>query len=101
MGRSEALFLPEFRVRNNPACSDYRILQLVATGAYGKVYKVLKGSEDKIYALKMIGKAKIIEEDAVEQVKQEVSIQRIVGHHPFVAQILEHWQGRKTLYISE
>ncbi|XP_043272816.1 serine/threonine-protein kinase S6KL [Venturia canescens] len=100
VGRSEALFLPEFRVRNDPARSNYRILELIATGAYGRVYKVLKGSEDKIYALKMISKAKIIEENAVEQVKQEVSIQRIVGHHPFVTQILEHWQGRKTLYIT-
>lgn len=101
VARSEAMFLPEFKVRTDPRETNYNFLKLIARGAYGRVYKVLNRSNGQTYALKMISKAKIVEEDAVGQVKQEVSIQEVVGHHPFVARTLEHWQGRKTLYISK
>ncbi|KAK0160713.1 hypothetical protein PV328_008094 [Microctonus aethiopoides] len=95
----EAIFLPEFKVREDPVKNDYTFMELIAKGAYGRVYKVENKITKKIFALKMISKARIVEENAIAQAKQEVGIQKVVGHHPFIACTSHHWQGRKTLYI--
>lgn len=97
--RFEAIFLPEFTVREEPLKNEYKFLDIISNGAYGRVFKVLKNKVDEIYALKAISKAKIVAENAIYQAKQEVSIQRAVGHHPFIVKASHHWQGRKTLYI--
>lgn len=44
---------------------------------------------------------KVVEESAVRQVKEEVQIQRICGHFPFIVNCPLHWQSRKRLYIGE
>ncbi|XP_033222620.1 serine/threonine-protein kinase S6KL [Belonocnema kinseyi] len=97
--RFEAMFLPEFTVREEPLKNDYIFIDIIAKGAYGRVYKVQKYGTREIFALKVISKAKIVAENAVFQAKQEVAIQRAVGHHAFIANSPCQWQGRKTLYI--
>ncbi|XP_058791895.1 serine/threonine-protein kinase S6KL isoform X2 [Phymastichus coffea] len=97
--RFEAIFLPEFPVRETPLKNDYIFIDIISKGAYGRVYKVKHKETKEVFALKIISKAKIVAESAVEQSKQEVSIQRAVGHHVFIANSPYHWQGRKTLYI--
>lgn len=97
--RFEAIFLPEFTVREEPLKNDYQFLDIISKGAYGRVYKVKKHKTEEIFALKAISKAKIVAENAISQAKQEVAIQRAVGHHPFIVKASYHWQGRKTLYI--
>ncbi|XP_057322754.1 serine/threonine-protein kinase S6KL [Microplitis mediator] len=95
----EAIFLPEFKVREHPINNDYNFIKFIAKGAYGRVFKVEDKVTGNIYALKVISKSRIIEENAVEQVKQEVAIQKAVSHHPFIVHSCHHWQGRKTLYM--
>jgi uncharacterized serine/threonine-protein kinase SgK494 len=34
----------------------------------------------------------------VRQVKDEVQIQRVCGHHPFIVHCPFHWQSKKRLY---
>lgn len=123
--RFEAIFLPEFPVREGPLKDDYVFIDIIAKGAYGRVYKVQKRQTKEIFALKIISKAKIVAENAVDQAKQEVkffhrdfprskfnenlhtciilqvSIQKAIGHHIFIADSPYHWQGRKTLYIRK
>ncbi|XP_015603246.1 serine/threonine-protein kinase S6KL [Cephus cinctus] len=99
VARMEALFLPEFQVRGESLKSEYTFIDIISKGAYGRVYKVRKIDTNKIYALKVVSKARIVAEDAVSQAKQEVAIQRAVGHHPFIANSPYHWQSRKTLYL--
>ena len=123
MPRFEAIFLPEFPVRESPLKNDYAFIDIISKGAYGRVYKVQKRETKEVFALKVISKAKIVAEDSVQQSKQEVSfffnlfkhnnnyiyinkciifqvsIQKAVGHHTFIASSPYHWQGRKTLYI--
>jgi uncharacterized serine/threonine-protein kinase SgK494 len=36
----------------------------------------------------------------VRQVKDEVQIQRVCGHHPFIVHCPFHWQSKKRLYIG-
>ncbi|KAI4497657.1 hypothetical protein M0802_007197 [Mischocyttarus mexicanus] len=97
--RSEAIFLPEFQVRKMTLNTEYNFLALIAKGAYGRVYKIQHRKTRQVFALKVIAKAKIVTENAITQAKQEVSIQRMVGHHPFIVNSTHRWQSRTTLYI--
>ncbi|XP_031779118.1 serine/threonine-protein kinase S6KL [Nasonia vitripennis] len=97
--RFEAIFLPEFPVKETPLKNEYVFIDIISKGAYGRVYKVQKKETREVFALKIISKAQIVAENSIDQAKQEVSIQRAVGHHTFIANSPYHWQGRKTLYI--
>ncbi|XP_031840728.1 ribosomal protein S6 kinase like isoform X2 [Nomia melanderi] len=99
VSRSQAMFLPEFEIRHVPLQSTYKLICVIAKGAYGKVYKILKQDTGQIYALKVINKAKVVTENGIIQAKQEVAIQKLVGHHPFILSCTHKWQGKKTLYI--
>ncbi|KAL2731096.1 serine/threonine-protein kinase S6KL isoform X1 [Vespula squamosa] len=91
--RSEAIFLPEFKVRKMTLNTEYSFLDVIAKGAYGRVYKVQNRQNRQVFALKVISKAKIVSENAVTQAKQEVAIQRMVGHHPFIVNSTHRWQS--------
>ncbi|PSN35292.1 Serine/threonine-protein kinase S6KL [Blattella germanica] len=75
------------------------MLGTISKGAFGKVYKVRKKDTHEIYALKVLSKSKIISENALQQVKDEVSIQSMCGHNPFIVNCVFYWQSRKQLFI--
>ncbi|XP_018352310.1 PREDICTED: serine/threonine-protein kinase S6KL-like [Trachymyrmex septentrionalis] len=99
ISRSQSIFLPEFPVKEIPLKTGYVFLDVIAKGAYGKVYKVQKQETSQVFALKVISKAMIVAENCVRQAKEEAAILRMVGHHPFIVNSVHRWQGRKTLYI--
>jgi len=66
------MFLPEFPVKEVPLKTGYAFLDVIAKGAYGKVYKVQKQETSQVFALKVISKAMIVAENCVGQAKQEV-----------------------------
>lgn len=43
----------------------------------------------------------IVSESAVRQVKEEVRIQDVCGHHPFIVGTIARWQTKKRLYIGK
>lgn len=95
----EAAFLPEFTINTELTERNFRILELISHGAYGKVYKVQKLDTHQLYALKILSKAQVIHENAVRQVKEEVAIQKVCGHNPFIVGCPFHWQSHRRLYI--
>ncbi|XP_026327706.1 serine/threonine-protein kinase S6KL [Hyposmocoma kahamanoa] len=95
----ESLFLPEFPITSDLLQKDFEIVETIAKGAFGEVYKVNKVSEGKEYALKVLSKSQIIAESAVRQVKDEARIQSACGHHSFIAGAIARWQTKKRLYI--
>ncbi|XP_053685793.1 serine/threonine-protein kinase S6KL [Sabethes cyaneus] len=102
---AEAFFLPHFPVNCN-AERHYRFLDHIANGAFGKVYKVqtvTDGDDDDdkktVYALKVLSKAEIINGSAIKQLKDEVDIQTVCGHHPFLAKCVRYWQTKKKIYL--
>ncbi|XP_067640585.1 serine/threonine-protein kinase S6KL-like isoform X2 [Eurosta solidaginis] len=110
---------------------QFRIVRLVAKGAFGVVFKVInkhytqelqqqqqqslinvaqKQSTGQaiqqppphsapVYALKVLKKSRIIEENSVQQIKDEADIQKLCGHHPFIVQQVDSWQNRRNLHI--
>ncbi|XP_022916613.2 serine/threonine-protein kinase S6KL [Onthophagus taurus] len=96
----ESYFLPVFPIDSRPHEQKYKVIEEIARGAFGKVFKVLsEESGGNIYALKVLSKSKIIKENAIQQVKEEVQIQSACGHHTFIVSSPCHWQSRKKLYI--
>lgn len=69
---SEALFLPDFNVNEDSVSLEYSLLEYLSKGAYGSVHKVLKRDTRQIYALKVMQKSRILDDDFVQQVKREV-----------------------------
>ncbi|XP_050311364.1 serine/threonine-protein kinase S6KL [Anthonomus grandis grandis] len=96
----ESLFLPDFPVKNYHKDDKYQKLPQISSGAFGKIYQVKDTEENKIFALKVLSKSKIIENNLVKQVIEEVQIQKACGHHPYITKCLLNWQSRKHLYIA-
>ncbi|XP_060060005.1 ribosomal protein S6 kinase-related protein isoform X2 [Erinaceus europaeus] len=93
------LFLPEFPVRALRGQSQLKVLGLVAKGSFGTVLKVLDCGQNKVFAVKVVPKVKVLQRDILKQCKEEVSIQRQMNH-PFVHSLGDSWQGRRHLFIS-
>lgn len=56
----EYLFLPEFKVEYNELDQNYKILDFIAKGTFGRVYKIEKvNSAAEILALKVLAKSKV------------------------------------------
>ncbi|GLH08050.1 Serine/threonine-protein kinase S6KL [Gryllus bimaculatus] len=95
----EAIFLPEFKIKGDVSEEDFEYVDLISKGAFGTVYKVQKVDTGEEYALKVLSKSLLISQNAVEQVKDEVRIQSMCGHHPFIVNSPFFWQNKKKLFI--
>ncbi|XP_017042046.1 serine/threonine-protein kinase S6KL [Drosophila ficusphila] len=79
---------------------QYRIEHLVAKGAFGVVFKVCNKNDSNLcYALKVLKKSKLIEDNSVRQIKDEADIQKVCGHYPFIVRQIDLWQNRHNLHI--
>lgn len=96
--KAEALFLPHFPV-DGGAESQYAVVEHIANGAFGKVYKVRRAGLTADYALKVLSKSEIVNSGAIGQLRDEVDIQSVCGHHPFVARCVRFWQNKKKVFL--
>ncbi|XP_071447055.1 serine/threonine-protein kinase S6KL isoform X2 [Hetaerina americana] len=94
----ESIFFPEFKKKCHVTALEFQVVETISKGAFGKVSKVID-SEGKEYALKILSKAQIIADNAIKQVKDEVMIQSMCGHHPFIVNCPFFWQSKKQLFI--
>lgn len=97
----EALFLPQFPVDWH-AEKNYKLVEHIAKGSFGNVCRVRKAATlnaQEDYALKVFNKAEIIDNNAIRQLKDEVDIQSICGHHPFLSKCVRYWQTRKKVFL--
>lgn len=95
----ETIFLPEFPIKSRVYESQFKILEQIAHGAFGSVFKVCKKDSGVFYAMKVLNKSQVLKESAIQQCKDEVTIQSILGHFPFISKCEYYWQNRKHLYI--
>lgn len=49
--------------------------------------------------MKVLSKSEIINGNAIRQLKDEVDIQTICGHHPFLAKCVDYWQSKKKVFL--
>lgn len=94
----EAVFLPEFKIEPTKE-KEYDVINVISRGAFGKVYRVIHHNSHEYSALKVLCKSKVLNDNCVAQVKDEVKIQLMCGHHPFIIKSPQYWQNRKKLFI--
>jgi len=96
----EQVFLPDFKIRPQINEHSFEILELICNGAFGKVYRAKRlNSNGELYAMKILAKSSVICENGMQQVKCEVQIQSMCGHHPFIVNCPFFWQNRNKLFI--
>ncbi|MCL4130869.1 UNVERIFIED_CONTAM: hypothetical protein GTU68_061589, partial [Idotea baltica] len=100
VAQTEALFLPEFPVGTEEKLKLI-LLGEINRGAFGQVFHVRCSTTHREYAMKVLSKSQVCSLDAVRQVKQEVMIQHVCSHHPFITPLTHFWQTRKLLIVSE
>lgn len=96
---SEAVFLPEYDSKQPVKISDFEILATVGKGAFAHVLQVRNKESNKLFAIKVLNKAEIIKQDAVQQCKDEVNIQVKLGEFPFLVKTWYTWQTKHNLFI--
>jgi len=96
---SEAVFLPEYDSKQPVKISDFEILATVGKGAFAHVLQVKNKQTNKPFAIKVLNKAEIIKENAVQQCKDEVNIQVKLGDFPFLVKTWYTWQTKHNLFI--
>ncbi|XGW18464.1 hypothetical protein V3C99_002799 [Haemonchus contortus] len=95
----EALFLPEFPSRSAITEQNFLISNEVGYGSFGRVYRAIAKNDSRgIYALKIQHKSLILGKAAVQQVKREVAVQRLLSPHIFIARLYASWQTRSKLF---
>ncbi|CAF1344937.1 unnamed protein product [Rotaria magnacalcarata] len=95
----ETLFLPEFSIKGKITEADFEVIDIIAKGAFGNVIQVCSIHDKQIYAMKIMSKSQIVKDNAVQQVKDEVTIAQSCLSHPFVVHTHCYWQSRRYLYI--
>ncbi|CAB3402005.1 unnamed protein product [Caenorhabditis bovis] len=95
----DQLFLPEFPTHTAVSEDSFVLEHQLGRGSFGVVYcaSALHDATRK-FAIKMQEKREIISKRAVQQVKREASIQRLLSAHPFVARTYTTWQSRSHLF---
>lgn len=103
--QTEQLFLPTFPV-DERRDRRYGNRVHVANGAFGRVFQVGDSANPEQttrppsqYALKVYRKSDIVYSGAVQQLVDEVNIQTICGHHPFIVRCVDFWQSRTHIFL--
>lgn len=92
-----ALFLPLFKYKRNKE-NIWLSKTVLAKGKFGKVVRGQIGKTS--VAVKVISKRKVLQENLISQIAQEVKIQTMTGHHSFILELVRCWQTEKSLYIA-
>lgn len=96
----ESTFLPHFPLVGRTFQNRYNTQALIERGAFGVVYHVTDDT-DRHFALKVLNKSQIVRSGSLVQAKNEVDIQTICGHHPFIVECVAYWQTHRKICICK
>jgi len=78
--------------------SDFDLLHVIGKGSFGKVLQVRKKDNGKIYAMKVLNKKNILDNNELEHTKTEKDIlQKLI--HPFLVNLNYSFQTLDKLYF--
>jgi protein-serine/threonine kinase len=86
------------KARVNVTLADFCIIKLVGRGTYGKVYKVRYLKDNSIYAMKILSKNTINDEEQAYHIRAERKIMAQV-YHPFIVKLRYAFQTSNKLYL--
>jgi serum/glucocorticoid-regulated kinase 2 len=77
---------------------DFELLKVIGKGSFGKVMQVRKKDTGRIYAMKIIKKAHIVERDEVAHTLAERTVLTKLNH-PFIVPLKYSFQSPEKLYL--
>lgn len=77
---------------------DYEVLRQVGQGSYGRVLLVRKANSGQLFAMKVIDKSHVSEQQLVNSTKAELGILAGVSH-PNVVRLIEAFHTARSLYL--
>ncbi|OWF40715.1 ribosomal protein S6 kinase alpha-5-like [Mizuhopecten yessoensis] len=89
--------------KNSVGMKDFELLKVLGTGAYGKVFLVRKigGADDKkLYAMKVLKKAAIVQKTkTTEHTKTERQVLEVIRQSPFLVTLHYAFQTKAKLHL--
>ncbi len=70
----------------------------IGVGGFGRVFKVKHKKNGKIYAIKVVDKAKVMESNLADQMKLEVRIMYSLNH-PHIIKLYNHFEDEDSFYL--
>ena len=77
---------------------DFELLKVIGKGSFGKVMQVRKRDTNRIYAMKILKKAHIVERDEVSHTLAERLVLAKL-QHPFIVNLKYSFQSTEKLYL--
>jgi len=91
----------EYEPKGNPSFSDFRVLEELGAGSFGRVYKCTRKGEEVKLAMKVLNKRMIIRQKQVKYVLEENRIMKTLKH-PFIIHLYHTVQTPRSLvFIME
>jgi len=78
--------------------SSFEVLTVLGSGAFGKVYKVIKKGSSKVYAMKALRKHNLIVKNQLRYAVTEANVLKN-AKHPFVLELHYAFQTPQHLYL--
>ncbi|KAJ1536607.1 Serine/threonine-protein kinase, partial [Nowakowskiella sp. JEL0078] len=97
LGVKESEFLRLRRVRLSS--NDFMTVKIIGKGAFGEVRLVQKKDNGKVYAMKTLRKADMIQKDQLAHVKAERDVLAESAHSEWVVQLYYSFQDEHHLYL--
>ena len=79
--------------------SSFEFINIIGRGGFGKVWKVYHKKYKKIYAMKEMSKAKIIDKRSEKSIKSERDLLQMMNH-PFIVNMHFSFQDNDHLFIA-
>ncbi|CAE6384396.1 unnamed protein product [Rhizoctonia solani] len=83
---------------NNYSLKDFRILHTLGTGSFGRVHLACSRHNHRHYAVKVLNKAKVVQQKQVEHTNSERSVLALV-RHPFIVNLWGTFQDVNNLFM--
>ncbi|XP_015209422.2 serine/threonine-protein kinase greatwall [Lepisosteus oculatus] len=81
-----------------PSVHDFLVLKPISRGAFGKVYLARKKSNSKLYAIKVVKKADMVNKNMIDQVKAERDALAL-SKSPFIVHLYYSLQTASNIYL--
>uniref|UniRef100_A0A1A7X2W3 Serine/threonine-protein kinase greatwall n=1 Tax=Iconisemion striatum TaxID=60296 RepID=A0A1A7X2W3_9TELE len=96
--RSSGLNVKSLEIPKPPSIDDFDVLKPISRGAFGKVYLARKKCNSRLYAIKVMKKAEMVDKNMASQMKAERDALAL-SKSPFVVHLFYSLQTATKIYL--